>query len=389
MSAPLRILHVVPSYFPAVRYGGPIFSVHGLAKAQAALGHRVDVFTTNADGPQRLPVPTDRFVDVDGVQVRYFPLGIGTRLFRAPAMAAYARAHIGTYDIVHIHAIFLWPVMRMARIAKAAGVPYLLSPRGMLVRELFRARSGLIKRLWMRLFDRKTIEQAAMLVVTAGEEARALSEFPYRVARLATIPNGVDLPVDDGEAAVDPSTLPPPDYFLSLGRINWKKNLPALVEAMAGVTDARLVIVGNDEDGDGAAVRAAIDAHRLAARVTLIDRAVEGAEKAALYRRCRAFILPSLSENFGNVVVEAMAAERPVIVTDRCGVAEHVAASGGGLVSPPDSGALRAAICQMHGLTDSARQAMGDAGRAYVGAHLTWPAVARAMVNAYRQTMDG
>ena len=37
----MRILHVTPTYLPAVRYGGPIRSVHGLAKAQAARGHDV------------------------------------------------------------------------------------------------------------------------------------------------------------------------------------------------------------------------------------------------------------------------------------------------------------------------------------------------------------
>src|SRR5262245_45928758 len=53
----LKILHVVPSYLPATRYGGPIRSVHGLARAQAARGHDVKVFTTNVNGPTVSPVP--------------------------------------------------------------------------------------------------------------------------------------------------------------------------------------------------------------------------------------------------------------------------------------------------------------------------------------------
>ena len=47
----LRLLHVTPTYYPAVRYGGPIVTVHGLCKALAARGHEVHVFTTNVDGP--------------------------------------------------------------------------------------------------------------------------------------------------------------------------------------------------------------------------------------------------------------------------------------------------------------------------------------------------
>ena len=53
----MKILHVVPTYYPAVRYGGPIRSVHGLASALAAQGHDVHVYTTNADGEGVLPVP--------------------------------------------------------------------------------------------------------------------------------------------------------------------------------------------------------------------------------------------------------------------------------------------------------------------------------------------
>ena len=49
----LRFLHVVPTYLPAVRYGGPIRSVHALCRALAADGHDVHVFTTNVDGPGR------------------------------------------------------------------------------------------------------------------------------------------------------------------------------------------------------------------------------------------------------------------------------------------------------------------------------------------------
>ena len=48
---PLRLLHVVPTYLPALRYGGPIRSVHALCRALAADGHDVHVFTTSVDGP--------------------------------------------------------------------------------------------------------------------------------------------------------------------------------------------------------------------------------------------------------------------------------------------------------------------------------------------------
>lgn len=376
----MRILHVVPSYFPAIRYGGPIYSVHGLAKASAAAGHRVDVYTTNADGPGALAVPTDNWVDVEGVRVRYFPRAWPLRLFRAPAMARAAKACLADYDIIHIHAVFLWPVFTMARACRRAGVPYILSPRGMLVRDLFRARSGFAKRLWMALFDRKTVEQASALHLTAQSEADEIAAFDYELPHMAIIPNGVDPAPDRSSAASNGD----PPFLLSLGRINWKKNLPVLVAALVQCDqpDLRLVIAGNDEDGDLAAVRAAIADNGAANRVTLIDRNVIGDEKAALFSACAAFILPSLSENFGNVVVEAMAHGAPIIVTDKCGVAEVVRAADCGIICATDADSLSAAIGQLIGDPALMRK-RGLAGQAYVREHLEWPAIAARMGAVY------
>ncbi|MEQ1725946.1 MAG: glycosyltransferase [Sphingopyxis sp.] len=381
----MRILHIVPSYFPAVRYGGPIVSVHGLAKASVAAGHSVDVFTTNADGPGALAVPTDRWVDVDGVRVRYFARARPLRLFRAPAMATAARQALRDYDVVHIHAIFLWPIVTMARACRKAGVPYVLSPRGMLVKSLFQARSGLVKRLWMALFDRRTLEQASALHLTAQTEADDIAAFGYALPPIAIIPNGVDTVQPSRTEQVKTNN---PPFLLSLGRINWKKNLPALVAgfAMADVADLRLVIAGNVEDGDLAAVRSAVADHQLEARVTIIDHSVEGEEKAALFADCAAFILPSLSENFGNVVVEAMAAGAPVIVTERCGVADVVRAANCGLVCAPDAASLGHAIDQMFA-DPQTMHSQGQAGQRYARAHLSWSAIAARMDALYRSVV--
>lgn len=391
MTRSLRILHVVPSYMPAVRYGGPIYSVHGLAKATAATGHQVDVFTTNADGPARLAVATDQWVELDGVRVRYFALGWPARLFRAPSMAAAARRQLSHYDIVHIHALFLWPVMRMAGLCRRLGVPYVVSPRGMLVRELFERRSGLAKSMWMWLFDRATLERASAIHWTATREREDAAAFAYDLPIGFVIPNGVDLAADGAAPGDRPPELAAwgdAPFLLSLGRINWKKNLPELVRAVAQVPTVRLVIAGNDEDGDVAHVRAAIAQTATADRITLIDRAVVGAEKAWLYQNCDAFILPSISENFGNVAVEAMAAGKPVVVTHACGVAEIVTNAGAGVATGSDAASLANAIATLTA-DRAALAAMGHRASVYVRSELSWDSVARQMVAAYEHVLGG
>src|SRR5436305_3271637 len=84
-SAAVKILHVVPTYLPARRYGGPIVAVHGLCRALAARGHDMTVFTTNVDGDAESDVPLDREVMLDGVRIRYFASTF-RRLYVSPAM---------------------------------------------------------------------------------------------------------------------------------------------------------------------------------------------------------------------------------------------------------------------------------------------------------------
>jgi glycosyltransferase involved in cell wall biosynthesis len=90
----MRILHVIPTYLPATRYGGPIFTVHALARALIARGHDVEVVTTNVNGAGVSPVPLGTRVEIDSVPVRYFASPWLPRLCFAPAMASMLRAEM-------------------------------------------------------------------------------------------------------------------------------------------------------------------------------------------------------------------------------------------------------------------------------------------------------
>ena len=71
----MNILHVIPSFAPAWRYGGPIIASLGLTTALAKRGHNVKVFTTNKDGDGILPVEIGKPVSMQGIEVTYFPIG--------------------------------------------------------------------------------------------------------------------------------------------------------------------------------------------------------------------------------------------------------------------------------------------------------------------------
>lgn len=384
----MRILHVVPTYLPAWRHGGPILAVHGLAKALVARGHQVSVFTTDVHGDGRLDVPLGVPVDRDGVAVRYFPVTAPRRLYRSPALVAALEAEVKDFDRVHLHSLFLLPTRAGARAAERAGVPYLVAPRGMLVPDLLARRGRLRKRLWIELVERRTLREAAGLHVTSELEAAEAKAFGLQLPPIHVVPNGIDLDPWDGDATpLAPEVrkiveLPTPPYLIFLGRLSWKKGLDRLLAAFARVPeDARLVVAGNDEEEIQVGLERRAAALGIGER-TLFLGAVGGREKAALLQRAAALVLPSYSENFGNVVLEAWAARTPVVVTREVGLAATVEEVGGGIVAAGEPEPLGAALQAVLG--DSAeRIEMGRRGAAAAAGRFSWRAVAARMEEVY------
>ncbi len=381
----LRILHVVSAYYPAVRYGGPIRSVHGLAAALARQGHDVHVYTTNVDGDSLLDVPVDRPVLLDGVKVHYFPVPALKRLWWSPALERQLRDSIAGFDVVHIHAIYLLPMRAAARAAARAGIPYVVSPRGMLIRELIRRKSRWVKTAWINLVERTTLAAAAAVHVTAdveGTEFRALG-LPYR--RIVCIPNGVEFPAEHASLEQGPFATLPERFVLFLSRINWKKGLDRLITAWQWVPDLPLVIAGNDDENYRPRLEALAQSLGIANRVIFLGP-VSDTHKWALYERAQLFVLPSYSENFGNVVAEAMAMGCPAIVTPEVGIAPLLESTGAGRGVSGEPEHLATAITQL--LADPAARAdMSRRGAEAARDELSWPGIAVQAERLYREAL--
>jgi len=378
----VKILHVVPTYVPAWKHGGPIRSVHGLCKALVARGHQVTVFTTDVDTDGAVPV--GEAVALDGVEVWYFPVTAPRRLYRSPRMGAALRQRISGFDAVHLHSVFLWPTAAAARAAERAGVPYLLAPRGMLVADLLRRRGRWRKAAWLRLVERRTLARAAGLHVTADLEAEEARKLGFPLPRVFVVPNGIDPePPPAGAALAEPvqSLLAGPSFLLYLGRLSWKKGLDRLIPALARVPGAMLAVAGNDEEGIRSKLEALARGAGVAGRVRFLGP-VDGADKAALLHGCAALVLPSYSENFGNSVLEAMAAGRPVAVTPEVGLAGVVREERAGIVAEGDPNLLGDALRAL--LADPGREAMGRRGADAASRRFGWEAVAAQMEAVYR-----
>jgi len=377
----LRILHVISAYYPAVRYGGPIRSVQGLAAALVRRGHDVHVYTTSMDGDSDLNVPHERPVDLDGVAVHYFRVPALRRLWWAPALARKLRESVSNFDVVHIHAVFLWPMWVAARIAERACIPYVVSPRGMLVRDVIRGKSRWIKTAWIQLIERRTLARAAAVHVTADIEGDEITRLQLPTPQLTCIPNGVEWPRHHEPLAAGPFADLPERYVLFLSRLSWKKGLDRLITAWQQIPDVPLVIAGNDYEGYRPKLEALARDLGVADRVIFVGP-VSDVHKWALYEHAELFVLPSYSENFGNVVAEAMVMECPVLVSPEVGIASLVRAAGAGEVIDCAAENLGRVIREL--LADPLRRrALGRLGGRAVRGQLSWEAIAARMEDLY------
>jgi glycosyltransferase involved in cell wall biosynthesis len=195
---------------------------------------------------------------------------------------------------------------------------------------------------------------------------------------LAEEPRGWRPGGDEGSVAYDAADLAPladRPVLLYVGRFTDVKRVPLLIAAhtRAGI-DAPLVIVGG-HPGEWEGEHPLDTIERTGARNVFLAGWHEHEELPELLHAADALVLPSVREQFGQVLVEAMACGLPCVAVDRYGPA-HIVRDGetGWLVEPDDEAELAAALTAVAQDADE-RARRGDAARQDVRERFSWPAL--------------
>ena len=389
----MNVLHVVASL--GLRRGGVAASVRSLAQDLARLGMGVHIMTADRMREPSVDDSADAELRTSGVTLQYYPVSssnwLGQRYAYSPALGKALARIIPTMDIVHLHGMWQYPALAAARVCRRAGIPYVLSPCGMLDPTGFR-RHRVFKHLYGVSVERRTLAGAAAIHFT--------STFEQRVAHLFGIHRpGMVVPCS---IEAGPELLPPLGTFrrrypaigdrpilLFLGRIHAKKRPDLVAETFVTLANRYpqlwLVMAGPD-DGAEASVRVRLREAGLLSR-TIFTGFIAGAEKWAVLADSTIFVLPSKDENFGVSVVEAVAAGIPVIVSTKVGVAEFIARAGAGLVIDQDPAAWVAGVARLLDEPETCR-AMAEAGRRLVATEFTSERVAASMRELYASAIQ-
>jgi glycosyltransferase involved in cell wall biosynthesis len=372
----VRVAHVIAGL--EVAHGGPSYTVPRLCRSLAVAGAQVTLLSVARNGEG------NRDSCENGYRDRRFaeahpraPVLRGLR--RSPGLSRALREIAPDTDVVHDHGLWLMPNLQAGWAAAGAHKSLVVSPRGMLSPPAL-AFSRVKKHLSWRLLQGPSMRRAACIHATSEQEYDDVRGFGL-AHPVAVIPNGIDLPPLPPELDAAAAQR----VVLSLGRMHPKKGLDRLLHAWAKVEPIHpcwhLRIAGPSEGGHAAALRALAEALGLA-RVA-IDGPIWDDAKWQAYGAADVFVLPSLSENFGLTVAEALAAGTPAVSTKG---APWSGLEGKGCGWWIDHGVepLAAALARAMALPRARLKAMGSRGRAWMARDFSWDRTARDMLDVYR-----
>ncbi len=338
----MRVLHVIPSVSPV--HGGPSAAMVSIARTLAEKGIAVTVATTDDDGPgRRLPMGSDVPGDNQPFEVRRFAKQTEFYKFSAPLFVWLVK-HVRDYDLVHVHAMFSFPSVAGAWVARSQDLPYVIRPIGVLEQYGMTARRPRLKALSLLIVEKPLLRDAAAVQFTSETERDQADDLVASL-RPVVIPLGVAAsPVGNAEALLAQYPFARDrKRILYLSRIDPKKNLEGLIRALSTLArrgvDPVLFVAG----AGAAAYVESLDA--LATKAGVAESIVwlghlSGAAKADVLAAVSLFVLPSFSENFGIAAAEALAAGVPCVLGREVAIAEDVAMAGAGIAVDPTPEAI-------------------------------------------------
>ncbi len=357
----MKVLMLTTFYHPVV--GGVETQVHDIASGLMAAGHEVQVLTSDADrGARRLPKNLLGSHNIEGISVVRVPMAASISQFHKLAPAFWSELMKLDYDVVHVHGIrkpelymaLVATKLRGKRIVLSTHNPFTTVGRSFFMRLLILLHDLTFGVLLMRFVDK--------YFLLSSTEKTVLRRFGIADSKLVVVGNSLS---DEYYQAPELSRkqvlegLPAKfsaksweHVALSVGRLNPVKGFEHLLQSAKDNPKVLFIILGGD-DGSLAELQKAFPGMP---NVYLPGTFSPRRELISYYAAADVFILPSLHEPFGIVLLEAMAQGCAIIATDCGGPAEILQknaddASGsakyGLLVPTADGAAISKALAEL------------------------------------------
>jgi len=316
-------------------------------------------------------------------------------------------------DIVHVHGLWSFVLHQVVRWAIRQKVPIIWSPHGML------APWAMAHKRWKKfipwiVYQKSDLKKTVCFHATVNLEAEWIKKLGFKQP-CEVIPLGVALPTkqdkksfqkDKGDVRI----------ILFVGRMYPVKNLDTLIKAFQKVKSSqqapmfsgqnwKLVLVGPDQAGHLSELMALAKSMGLnvwnnhtgssSSPVLSLNAEILGADadvfftgalfdsaKDSIHQIADFFVLPSHTENFAGVLIDALAYEIPCVVSKKTPWQE-VEEEQCGFWVENDVDGITVALLRMMSLSDEERQRMGMNGYNLVSRKYTWKSIGLKMLDVY------
>ena len=373
----MKILQAIPFFTPA--RGGSVTAPYNLSKHLAKRGHEVTVFTTDFEFDEEYAK------SLDAVRVVPFHCIANMSLMLiSPTMKRQLKKEIKDFDVIHMHNFRSYQNVLVHHHAKKYGIPYILQAHGSVLPFFQKQR---LKKLYDLVWGYRILKDASKVIALTKMEAEQYKKMGVDEDKIEIVSNGIDLSEYENlpeRGGFRKKYLISDDekIILYLGRIHKIKGVDLLVKAFADLIkeldDVRLVIAGPD-DGFLSTLKGQIEDLKIGDRI-LFTGPLYGMDKLEAYVDADVYVLPSVYETFPVTVLEACACGTPVIVTDRCGIADVVEKVG--CVVEYDKEQLRDAIIKNLSNAE-VRNRFGENGRKLVKEEFNWDKIVKKLENVY------
>ncbi len=385
----MNILHVIGTLDPA--FGGPVEALRQQTVALHELGHRSEVVTSDpADAPW--------LHDFPGM---IYALGPSWLKYRYnPRLMGWLQAHVGRYDVVIASGIWQYQTFAVWRAARRTGFPYFVFVHGMLdpwFKRAFPLKHAKKWLYWPWATYPVLRDAEAVLFVTDKERLLARQSFWLYRAHEAVVGYGIGDPGGDPlelrKRFLDAyPTLAGKRLVLFISRIHPKKGCDLLIDAFAQAAlrdpSLYLIMAGPDTDGWQAGLMDLARAREVAERIHWTGM-LSGELKWGAFRAAEVFVLPSHSENFGVVVVEALACGLPVLITDKVNIWQEIVEDGAGFAETDTQAGAAALLRRWLALPPERVSEMRVRARACFERHFTARQAAHALVDVIERRREG
>lgn len=351
----MKILHHVDTLNK--RDGGPTRCIVGLAESQIQLGHEVTIVCEQTD------------IENNVEHLRIYNLG-----------SNYTRSNLkkllSDFNILHVHGIWKYSNHAMIKAAQATGVPYIISPHGMLQQWAVNQKKIKKKLAWW-LYQKSDLIRAKKIIATADLEVADINRLvPNK--KIFTLYNGIEY---QGEKKSLISAGVKRALFIS--RIHEKKGICDLIPVWCELkpNNWELIVVGPDSN------KLWVD---LSERYPITDNNIkylgelDGVEKANIYKSADVMVLPTYSENFGLVIAESLSIGTPVLTTTGTPWSMLGTLNCGWYIEP-GAVALKDQLGRIFSMTKSELFEMGTIGVEYIKREFSWREIALKSIELYSE----